>query len=251
MVGFLGARGARPLNEIALDAAQEQTKELLAGLSEEQQKLITPYHRFGDPADTLVHFAQAHHADLVVLGSSGQSRLTKYILGGVANKVLRRTQQAVICVPSDRARPFTKVLMATDFSECSRAALEFAWKLTRVYDAAIEVLHVTSRAWNFPEDLSVGIPDDHQNWFELLRREAEAEQKKFVGAAVTAGVQVNGTVVEAGSPAHTILDYAERSGADVIALGTHGRSGVARLMLGSVAEAVVHHAKVPVLTVRG
>lgn len=250
MVGFLGERGARPLNEIALEAAQGRIQKLLASLDESERALIETFTRFGAPADTLVQFADAHHADLVVLGASGIRRLSKYVLGGVANKVLRRMAPPVLCVPSDTARSFDKVLVATDFSDCSAAALDTAWKVVGERDVEICVMHVTPSAWTLPPDLSVGLPGDHQNWLELLRSEAKQQLDEFVEQARARGVEVTTTVLETGSPAHAVLEYAEQNGSDLIALGTHGRSGVARMMLGSVAEALVHHANVPVLAVR-
>jgi nucleotide-binding universal stress UspA family protein len=249
MVGFLGERGARPLNEIALEAAEGRVKKLLSELDESQRSRITPYTRFGDPAETLVHFAAAHHADLIVLGASGLPRLSKYVLGGVANKVLRRAERPVLCVPSDQAKPFEKVVVATDFSDCAASALDAAFRLSSVHGAELNVIHVTPSAWTLPPDLNVGLPGDNQNWLELLRSEAAEQLEKFVEEARSRGVSVDGTVLETGSPAHAVLDYAERNNCDLIALGTHGRSGVTRMMLGSVAEAVVHHATVPVLTV--
>lgn len=250
MVGFLGERGARPLNEIAIEAAEGRIQKLLSKLDESEKSLVTSYTRFGAPAGTLVQFADAHHADLVVLGASGLPRLSKYVLGGVANKVLRHMKPPVMCVPSDTAKPFAKVLVATDFSDCSAVALDAAWRISKVYDPEISVLHVAPSAWTLPPDLSVGLPGDNRNWLDLLRSEANEQLEQFVQDGRSRGVRIASSVLETGSPAHAVLEYARQNPTDLIVLGTHGRSGVARMMLGSVAEAVVHHAHVPVLAVR-
>lgn len=119
-----------------------------------------------------------------------------------------------------------RVLCPVDFSEFSKHALDHAAALARSYEAALIVLHVT------PSDAEM----------------AANELRAFTADTVEAGPRVQ-VIVRTGPPAPVILDCAREVEADLLVLGTHGRSGFERLMLGSVTEKVVLKAGVPVLTV--
>jgi len=133
------------------------------------------------------------------------------------------------------------VLVATDFSQASQAALTYGRALARSFGASLTLLHVSDNFFlrpiaSDPHDLMVAktralndllVDDDH----------------RAVGGA-RAILEVSD------SPAQTIAEYARAHGADLIVMGTHGRTAVAQLLLGSVAERVVRIAPCPVLTVR-
>jgi nucleotide-binding universal stress UspA family protein len=252
MVGIMGSSGARPLQEIALEEAEKEMVALLADLSPNDRERITTECKFGTPITTIIQYAEAHQADLIVMGASGKVRVAKYILGGTAGKTIRRAHCPVMCVPGDEVRDFQRILVATDFSACSERALELGAFMAAAARARLVVAHVTPSAWSLPPGLNVGSVGQEAHWLELLQREAREQLDEFVDKHHAYG---NEQVVERrelliGSPAQSLLQYAEKENVDLMVLGTHGRSAVARLMLGSVAETVVHHAKVPVLTVR-
>jgi nucleotide-binding universal stress UspA family protein len=141
-----------------------------------------------------------------------------------------------------------KVLVPTDFSPPSRRALACGQSLARVFGASLHVLHAVE------EPLA-------QGWagytlpimLEPLRAEAMAEERRRLEQAVPSCERDDPPtelVVRVGDPAHSIVDFARERGVDVIVMGTHGRGGVAHLLLGSVAERVVREAPCAVLTVR-
>jgi nucleotide-binding universal stress UspA family protein len=141
----------------------------------------------------------------------------------------------------------SRILVPIDFSPSSQAALEYASFLAARLGATLEVLHVWQPAGYVGPDTLALLPvsSGQAGWEEArqsVRREVERALPR--GGAAAVGVRV-----EAGEPADTILAAAS-SGADLVVMGTHGRTGLARLLLGSVAEAVVRRATCPVLTVR-
>jgi universal stress protein A len=85
---------------------------------------------------------------------------------------------------------------------------------------------------------------------EVVRRNAEEALAQFVGEASKAGVRIRAARADRGSPAHAIVDAAKLGNYDLIVLGTHGRTGLSHMLIGSVAERVVRHAPCPVLSVR-
>jgi len=147
-------------------------------------------------------------------------------------------------------RSFTRILVPTDFSPPSDAALATAKEMAERFGASIHVLHVledpystSAYATEVYGFLPPGLKESWQRNAEerLVRLLPPEERTRFGGTS---------TVVF-GSPAKAIVEYADGNGIDLIVMGTHGRSGVAHLLLGSVAERVVRTARCPVLTIRG
>jgi nucleotide-binding universal stress UspA family protein len=140
-----------------------------------------------------------------------------------------------------------KIVVATDFSTAARPAFAAALDSARRDGARLVVLHVM-----VPPSPFVG-GDLPGSWLELEAR-ARADAERRLAAAVSqaerAGIATTGTLVK-GAPAEVIVRVARREGADLIVIGTHGRSGLGRLFMGSVAARVLATATCPVLTVRG
>mgnify|MGYP006287482287 CR=1 FL=1 len=139
-----------------------------------------------------------------------------------------------------------RVLVAYDDSSQSTEALEFA--LEEFADATLVVLTIvdpaeanTRRAFSMPTFAS--------EWYEEAREEATELLAGATELASADGVDIE-TAVEVGRPSKTIVEYAREHDCDHIVTGSHGRSGVSRILLGSVAETVVRRSPVPVTVVR-
>jgi len=144
--------------------------------------------------------------------------------------------------------PIGKILVATDFSPLAIHAQKLAIDLARALGAETTVLHVYSLPTYLFVDGSTYVPPP-KVVAEILA-DAARGLAVAVDAAAASGVTVS-TVSQEGDPKEVIVRYADEHGFDLIVLGTHGRRGLARLALGSVAEHVVRAAKQPVLTVHG
>lgn len=143
-----------------------------------------------------------------------------------------------------------RILVPVDYSACSRSALEHAAMLAKSFNATIDLLYVWEAPAFIAPEAMVGAAGTTQTLAQLASDQAQAAMREFVAQAREDGVEVANTRVEQGDPSHTIVTIAERDGYDLVAMGTHGRSGFAHLLLGSVAEKVVRRASCPVLTVR-
>lgn len=139
------------------------------------------------------------------------------------------------------------VLHPTDFSEGAATALEHALHLARHFEAALHVLHVLPTLGEDPVLNAYAAASGTEHFTQRLRADAEVELRALIERL--SGVSVR-QVITAGIPGVAIADYAATHEVDLIALGTHGRRGVRRLLLGSTAEEVVHRASCHVLTVR-
>lgn len=147
--------------------------------------------------------------------------------------------------------PITKILVPVDFSACARAALDHAMFLSSKFSAPVHLLHVWHIPGHLRPDLTVWVGDVSGTLADHAQQDASAEMAKFLSeTALGTNANVTSEVI-GGTPAIAIVEEAKAKGCDLIVIGTHGRTGLSHLLLGSVAESVVRHAPCPVMTVRG
>jgi universal stress protein A len=146
-------------------------------------------------------------------------------------------------------RNFTRILVPTDFSAPSNAALTLAKKVATMSGASLHLLHVVEDPFATPAYVADGFvpppPELRERWLQgartLLCTQLTPEEQASFRSTQS---------VMFGAPARTIVAHAKASGIDLIVMGTHGRGAVQHLLMGSVAERVVRSAVCPVLTVR-
>lgn len=148
---------------------------------------------------------------------------------------------------------FKRLLVPTDYSDCSRAAFAQALAIAAGFGASVELLHV----WAAPyfgagygyEGAAVLGAAEMQSLFDRIREDAMVQMQAFAASVpVPQNVQLT-TRVESGEAARVVVEIAEKDHPDLLVVGTHGRTGVRRWLIGSVAERIVQHAQCPVLTV--
>jgi nucleotide-binding universal stress UspA family protein len=246
----LPAEAVAYLTQAALERMQAAARDELerrreqargAGLSCEVRLLESP------PATAICEQAAKSGVDLIVQGSHGHTGVRYALLGSVAARVARGAPCPVLTVkentpPGMRMRT---VVVAMDFSATARRALEAARDLVRVFGPVHLVL---VHAQYVPPDVAAILAETAAGIPPLENpRDADALQKQLLELQ-DAGVSSE-YVSEVGHPGEVVPRVAARVGADLIAMGTHGRRGVSRLLLGSVAEHVLRAAPTAVLTV--
>jgi len=143
-------------------------------------------------------------------------------------------------------RSIKRILVPTDFSEPSSEALTTAIAFARAFGASIELVHVAvETAYAMPPPIDVAtVPIDMTGVIDRAQKSLNAEEARVQAAGVTCA-----SIILAGTPDAEVVAHADKTGADLIVMGTHGRSGLTHALLGSVAERVVQHAHRPVLIV--
>jgi nucleotide-binding universal stress UspA family protein len=142
------------------------------------------------------------------------------------------------------------ILVPVDFSDCSRAALDYAEALAEKFDATLDVVHVWEITPYIPPEAMVGVPGGTtQTLAHTARATAEQQLHVFETSTKTPGGRWRKSRLESGDPARTIVEIADKDGYDLIAIGTHGRTGIGHLLMGSVAEKVLRRARCPVFVV--
>ena len=212
--------------------------------------------RIGSPSEEIVAFAEEKEADLVVVGTQGRSALARVFVGSVAESVVRRAPCPVLSVrvPDGAAPPaappsLSRILCAVDSSASSRAALRASCDLADRFESEVVAVtvvddYLVSQATTLSPLDAVALDT---RFIEIARENLERCIQETVGGRCGRGIRRR---VEAGRPAEAIARAAEVEGASLVACGTHGRSGIARALFGSVAEKIVRIAPCPVLTVR-
>lgn len=141
---------------------------------------------------------------------------------------------------------FKTVVVATDGSEYSSNAVKYAVELARISDSKIFAIYVidTGVFASIPMDMA------WNNMYDMLKKEGEDATSQVEKEAKAADLEIESFTLE-GHPAEEILKFSDRNSADIIVMGTLGKSGLDRFLLGSVAEKVSRISKIPVLIVRG
>jgi nucleotide-binding universal stress UspA family protein len=200
----------------------------------------TPVIMTGEPKENIVARAAQGGADLALIGAHGESGLPRFLMGSVANAVLRFAPCSVRVVRSAPERGGLhgmKILLATDGSDASALAAQSIAKRPWPPGTRIRILSVV----DFPAPPGVA-----PNMGENVAEAAILASKKIL-----ADVEVETPdVPRRGRPKEVILEEAQDWGADLIVLGPHGPSGISRFLIGSVAEAVAIHAQCSVEVVR-
>ncbi len=200
-------------------------------------------------AVAVLDYADKHDIDLIVMGTHGRRGMDRLFLGSVAEEVVRFATCPVYTVRENPAPlgggGVSTVLVPVDFSNCARVTLQNAAELAVAYGASLTVLHVIEEAV-LPhvygiEPLTLSSADLEEKTTAALQELVE----DTVGSRVPFEI-----VVAIGHPAPTIVDAAREHAADMVVISTHGRTGVPRLVMGSVAEKVVRMAPCPVFTVK-
>jgi nucleotide-binding universal stress UspA family protein len=194
-------------------------------------------------------------ADLLVLGTHGRSGFERLLLGSVTEKVLRRAKVPVLTVPCCTPdvlpmgrSPFNRVLCATDFSQSSIAAIQYAASLSREGAARLTVIHVVEVHPVVYEPTMATPFDDQLDW-PARERACLAHLHTAIPETVRRACELE-AVVTSGKPYIEILKAATDREADLIVLGVHGHDVLDRLVFGSTTAQVVRRAVCPVLTVR-
>lgn len=240
-------------------AESHATRELESFLKSARERGVPVRHWFtelGVPSTTIVNVAARQKYDLIVLGTHGRTGVAHAVLGSVAERVVRRAPCPVLTVRAPakpRVGAIRRVLVPVDYSEGSRRALRYAARLATSLGAELDVVHVWDRPSYVSEDVVLHGPGDtRRSLAELIRENAEQQMQEFLASASAdaggRGARPSHRLLS-GEPASTLITELEKGAHDLVVIGTHGRSGVARFLLGSVAEKLVRYSTVPVLAV--
>ncbi|MBD3289483.1 universal stress protein [candidate division KSB1 bacterium] len=200
-------------------------------------------------ADEILAYAADNAFDLIVMGTHGRKALGHFLLGSVAEKVVRTAHCPVLTVheESKTIENYEHIFVPVDFSEYSQLALSYGLEIAERYDADMSLFHVVEQSIH-PSFYTSGKSSVFEIDSELRDRSVEA-MKEFRKKAGHEDVSTKYIITE-GRAAREIIEYLENHPVDLIVIATHGLTGIEHFLLGSTTEKVIRRAKVPVLTVK-
>jgi nucleotide-binding universal stress UspA family protein len=202
----------------------------------------------GAPWGEIVNLSTA--ADMIVMGTHGHRGLTRMLMGSVAERVVRLAECPVLTAhatqDNETVRDIQRILVPVDFSGESEKAFARALELAELLDAELTLMHVTSLIRYAHSQTGVA---DLVAFEQHVKDSVSEKLEQLAQRAVARGITTQ-TFVAEGHPGEMIGITAKQRRMDLVLMGSHGRTGVSRAMLGSIAEKTVRLSEVPVLTVR-
>jgi nucleotide-binding universal stress UspA family protein len=232
-----------------VDALEQQGQDVVAEAAETLETLGVPHRTDivqGSPAPTIVEYAEQYDQDLIVMPTHGREGVSRYLAGSVAEKVVRLSSVPVLSVrmqPDETlVFPYETLLVPTDGSPAATHAADHLLAFAAALGATVHALSVVDDAALGPDLRSTVAGEESE------RAAAEAVDA-VVSAAERHGVEDVARHVKHGRPAEVILESIAANDVHAVGMGTTGRRGTDRILLGSVAEKTVRSAPVPVVTV--
>lgn len=197
------------------------------------------YVERGQPHVSIVECARKCHADLIVMASHSRSAVSMVILGSVVGKVMRHAPVPVL-ITHGNAHKFKKVLVPLDNSKVSEKIIDYVKILAGVFGWELQLFHAVDLS-----DFTF-----HMGYQEMLAAALEKAKNRLETLKKKHDIALKPIVV-VGNPAHVIIEAVKNDKSiGLIAMTTHGRSGLDRFVMGSTAEAVSHHLPCSLLTLR-
>ncbi len=213
-----------------------------SAMAEAEGVQIRPVCVMGEPYEAIVELAEDEGRDLIIMGVRGASFAERLFVGSTTARVIGLSSQDVLVVPDKASIGWERILLATDGSEYSRKATQRAIELVQCSGGSLKVLSVLEIS---PHIYAVA-PEIAEEKIKLPKQYVEEVKQE----AAARGIIAEDFVREAESAYEVIIDLAREKDIDLIVMGSHGRTGLKRLLMGSVTERVIAHAPCPVLVVK-
>ncbi|MDP2743525.1 MAG: universal stress protein, partial [Dehalococcoidia bacterium] len=226
-----------------------------AGLAEEAVRAKAAF-LYGNPAEETVDYARKNSIGLIIMATHGRSGVARWVMGSVAGKIVRSSLTPVLLINAKLYRErkaseakFSRILVPLDGSSLGAVALPYAEELARKMKAEIKLLHIPLPAYRLTGagELDFSFPEQ---LMEDMRKAASDYLSQMSAEVKGKGIAVSAEIIE-GVADEMIPDYAKEKGVDLVAMSTHGRGGLSRLVFGSVMDKVLHSLEIPILVIRG
>jgi nucleotide-binding universal stress UspA family protein len=236
--------------------AEKVAQDMLTKLAEEYLS-DTPHdivtRTSGDPVTGILEAEKELGSDLVVMATHGRTGLTHFILGSVAEKVVRESRTPVLTTRSGEklgdAHPFQKILVPIDIGERSNVALVYARQLAEQFQGMVYPLHIvpSDEAMLRLRDVYHAKEGDHGANLVLAEKTARQRLQELAQEHLS-GVRYETVLHVSGDPGKTIIETERDIGADLMVMATHGVTGILHFLLRSLTEKMVREADCPVLS---
>ncbi|MCA1961221.1 MAG: universal stress protein [Desulfomonile sp.] len=195
----------------------------------------------GEPHEKIVEAAEAHGCELIVMGVRGHNPAEEFLMGSITQRVIGYSHTDVLVVPVETELRIGNLLVAVDGSEAGDRAVRLGFDFQRCYGSRLEMISVAdvpSHLYGIAPEAAGEMVGTTRQYLERVK--SMPKESGFVAEYI---------LVE-GNPAQSIVETAQKHNSGLIIMGSHGRTGLKRLLMGSVTERVVGRAPCPVLVAR-
>jgi nucleotide-binding universal stress UspA family protein len=240
-----------------LERTREQVQSQLEDWAPKEEVNVQSEVLFGRPASEILRYADENDVSLIIMASRGRSSPGPWLLGNIVAKVLRATSKPMLLIRDEaedasiqQKSLIKRILLPLDGSMVGEQAIPHAETLARVLSAELVLFQA------FEPVRPVAIEGGVAMSPSMIKEEEEAKKASAMAYLNSVGNALRekglraSNVVVLGSPADKIIDYADTNAIDLIAMSTHGRSGIGRWVFGSVTDKVLHAGDKPVLAIR-
>lgn len=210
-------------------------------LAEDAKVITKTVCEEGEIHERIVDLADSDNFDLIVTGRRGEHRIERALVGSATARIIGYSNRDVLVVPNDTHVGWKHILVATDGSKYSQTAIERAIDFASAYGGDLVIISVVDVPAEF-------YGEDPEAWDRLIER-AREHLNKAEEQATLAGI-TSTTMIKTGEPWEEIVKTANSVKTETIVIGSHGKTGLKRLLMGSAAEKVIGHAQCPVLVVK-
>lgn len=243
------------MSEDKCDVYQDYLNMLALKVTEETKKKSSATLAHGDAAAEIVKYIDANKISLTVMATHGRSGISHWAIGSVAEKVVREANRPIMLLRSQQqcasdTAILSKIIVPLDGSKIGEAALRYVEALAKKANTEIVLLHILEKQYHFATaaDSYVQVP-----YSSAEMKPAKVAAQAYLGSVANRlakkGLNVR-TVMREGKAAESIIDFAQQSGINLIAMSTHGRSGISRWVFGSVTDKIIHSSCARVMVVR-
>ena len=233
--------------------AREELEKLLAE-ARQQVPLASMELQAGLPSECICQVAREKQCDLIVMGTHGWTGFNRVLFGSVADRVIQRAPCPVLSIPHREDTAVSAmhpleilprhVVLPLEFSDCSMDAYEYAVQIAKWFDAPLTLVHAIE-----PLSYSLDFTLTHPLEEKTNREKVEKRLANLAAVLSEQGLSAGYELLDK-STVNGILETSAVQQADLIIMGTHGRKGISRMVLGSTASKVLEESPYPVLTVK-
>jgi len=210
---------------------------------------VIPIVRFGKPFMEIIQIAEEKKVDLLAVGTKGKAGVDRVILGSVAERIARKAGCPVMVVRGKKYVGFKRIIVPVDLSDCSRIALEYAVATAKAHKSKLTILHVYEESFVEPYVNAANSEEEAGEIIKEIEQVNETKYDEFLKTVDLSGVEYE-KLLKKGIPAFDIVEIAREQQANLIVMGTHGRSGIRHILIGSTAEEVVRTVHCDIIIVK-
>lgn len=225
------------------EAAKNMLKVIKERIGNEGIEIEEPIMEFGSPYDKIVKTAVAVKANIILVGSGEKAKTVPFKLGTTAKRIIQKSDKPVWVVKNDHPIKVKKILCPVDFSQTSKRALQNAITMARRFKAALTILTV------YESQSSSFLPFKDELVMEKIRVEYTENLSNFLKAFNLTDLDCTQEIHE-GDPAKEILLEISKNKPDLLVMGTTGKSGLSKIIIGSVTEKVIREVPCSFMTLK-